>query len=259
VNNPDRLAALEEERAFLLRSLTDLEREYTAGDVDEADYQTLKDDYTTRAAQAMRGVDAGKAALPARRKMSWVKFVGGIAVCALASVLIGWLLTRSTTDRRAGDVITGGGPVTDEVNALLVEARTQQQIDPRASLEAYDKVLAIEPDNVEAHTYSGWTKAIVAFGVPEGDDRRDLLVDSAMISLDRAREIDPNYTDAQCFTAIVRFRFQNDAAGAKEPLDRCREGDLPAEVAGLVSALGTQVDEAVANGTTADSTAPQTT
>ena len=32
--NPDRLAELEEEQRFLLRSLSDLEREYEAGDVD---------------------------------------------------------------------------------------------------------------------------------------------------------------------------------------------------------------------------------
>ena len=36
--DPDALAALEEERDFLLRSLQDLEREYAAGDVDESDY-----------------------------------------------------------------------------------------------------------------------------------------------------------------------------------------------------------------------------
>ena len=33
--DPDRLAELEEERRFLLRSLNDLEREYRAGDIDE--------------------------------------------------------------------------------------------------------------------------------------------------------------------------------------------------------------------------------
>ena len=42
----DRLAALEEERRFLLRSLNDLEREHDAGDVDDLDYQSLKDGYT---------------------------------------------------------------------------------------------------------------------------------------------------------------------------------------------------------------------
>ena len=44
----DRLAELEEERHYLLRSLTDLEKEHDAGDVDDLDYHTLKDGYTVQ-------------------------------------------------------------------------------------------------------------------------------------------------------------------------------------------------------------------
>ena len=63
---------------------------------------------------------------------------------------------------------------------------------------------------------------------------------------DEDRAIDPTYPDAQCFTAIVRFRFAGDAEGAKEPLERCRAGDLPASVQGLVDALGSSIDDALA-------------
>jgi hypothetical protein len=252
--NPDRLAALEEERSFLLRSLADLEREHDAGDVDDDDYHTLKDDYTVRAAAAMRAVEQGKANLPARRSMTWQRFVAGAALCLAASVIIGWVLTRATTDRREGDVITGGGPRVDDVNSLLVEARSLQTSDPRASIETYERILKLEPDNVEALTYRGWTVAFVALQMSEGDEGRDVLVASAAEYLDRARAADPTYPDAQCFTAIVRFRFQNDAAGAKDPLDQCRSGNLPVEVAGLVDALGTQIDDALAAGDTAATT-----
>ena len=48
------LARLEEEREFLLQSLRDLEREREAGDIDDADYARLRDDYTTRAAATLR-------------------------------------------------------------------------------------------------------------------------------------------------------------------------------------------------------------
>ena len=48
--NPDELARLEEERKFLLDSLRDVERERAAGDIDDADYATLKSGYTQRAA-----------------------------------------------------------------------------------------------------------------------------------------------------------------------------------------------------------------
>ncbi|MBV8305542.1 MAG: hypothetical protein JOZ04_15120, partial [Acidimicrobiia bacterium] len=44
----DALADLEEQRRFLLQSLKDLDREREAGDIDDLDYRTLKDDYTAR-------------------------------------------------------------------------------------------------------------------------------------------------------------------------------------------------------------------
>ena len=51
--------ALLEERDFLLGSLDDLEAEYAAGDLDDADYESLKADYTTRAARVLRAIEAG--------------------------------------------------------------------------------------------------------------------------------------------------------------------------------------------------------
>jgi tetratricopeptide (TPR) repeat protein len=49
-------AALEDERDFCLRSLRDLEAERDAGDIDDADYEFLKDAYTARAAAALRAL-----------------------------------------------------------------------------------------------------------------------------------------------------------------------------------------------------------
>ena len=64
--NPDRLAQLEEERAFLLGSIRDLDREHEVGDVDDADYQTVRDGYVARAAAVLREIDEGRSAMPAR-------------------------------------------------------------------------------------------------------------------------------------------------------------------------------------------------
>ena len=69
--NPDALAALEEQRDFLLRSLRDLETEFAAGDVDDHDYRTLKDDYTVRAAAVLRAIDDGRAASPRPMPSEW--------------------------------------------------------------------------------------------------------------------------------------------------------------------------------------------
>ena len=262
--DPDSLAILEEERVFLLRSLTDLEREYEAGDVDDQDYVALRDDYTARAAGVLRAIEAGRSALPPRRPTDWRRILVGTGAAVVAVVLIGWALTRGTSDRREGDTITGG-PIDSEVagsgsdvNSLLVQARQLQTSDPLASIMLYEQVLAQEPENVEALTYRGWTAAFVALGLPEGADR-DVLVDSATTFLDQARAIDPSYPDAQCFTAIVRFRFAGDAEGAKEPLEQCRAGDLPASVQGLVDALGSSIDDALAENGGATMTTTATT
>lgn len=48
--------SLEEDRDYLLRSLEDLEQEREAGDIEEADYLTLKEDYTARAADVLRSL-----------------------------------------------------------------------------------------------------------------------------------------------------------------------------------------------------------
>ncbi len=250
--NPDRLAELEQERDFLLASLADLERENTAGDIDPGDYATLKDDYTARAAAVLRAISDGHAARPARQPRNRGRLLMAIAATAVLAVVAGWLLVRSTTDRRPGDVITGGGPSapdgTDPVS-LMVQARATMSTDPLAALQLFDRVLADEPTNVEALTYRGWSALFPAFGLPEGESR-DVLVASAARFLDQARSADPTYVDAQCFTAILKFRFQGDAAAAKDPYDRCIAGDLPSSVAAFVGALGSSIDEALASPST---------
>src|SRR4051794_35217879 len=60
--DPDELAALEEQRDFLLASIVDLDREHDAGDLEDDDYRTLKDDYTARAAEVLRAIDERHAA-----------------------------------------------------------------------------------------------------------------------------------------------------------------------------------------------------
>ena len=97
VLDPDALAALEDERDFLLRSLADLEREHEAGDVDHTDYVALKDDYTARAAAVLRSIEQRRTAIAdaapapsAGRRLAWV---AGIVVLA---VVAGFLIARAS-------------------------------------------------------------------------------------------------------------------------------------------------------------------
>jgi hypothetical protein len=231
--NPDRLAELEEERRFLLRSLDDLEREYAAGDVDEADYVTLRDGYTVRAAAVLRAIDEGKAALPTRRVRSWPRLVAVVAVVALIAVGLGWWVARSSGQRLPGQELSGGIP--GDVSAQLTEARLVLGTDPLRAQELYNQVLEERPDHPEALTYSGWLLAINSLGASE--EVRALALDTARASLARAIESDPSYADPHCLLAVIEANFSDDPAAAEPFVQACLDRNPPADMRGLIQEL----------------------
>jgi hypothetical protein len=237
--DPDELAAWEEERRFLLGSLRDLEREHAAGDLDDADYRTLRDGYTARAADVLRSIEAGQAALPPKPARRAGRLVVMWAAVAAVAVVAGVLVARASGDRGAGGSATGG--ITDSVAATLSRARQAEVDDPRAAIDLYRKVLAEDPDNAEALTYLGWLE--IRTGAATGADD---LVGQGEAHLARAIEVAPEYADAHCFTAIVRFRLREDPAGADAALSRCTAADPPQAVAGLLAGLQAEIDTALA-------------
>ncbi len=251
--NPDELAQLEEERSFLLRSLDDLEREHAAGDVDDDDYASLRDDYVARAAIVLREIETGVAQLPPRPPRRWGRVaVGVVAVFALA-VGAGWLVSRSSGQRLPGQTITGGG-ADDSTSALLSQARSLGFGDPVQSIELYSQVLQVDPDNVEALTYRAWLLGLSSSGASE--DVQALALEQVRADLARAIELDAKYPDAHCFLGILEFRYAGDPAAAKDHLEQCQAFDPPAEVQGFVDAIIAEVDAALASGSAPTSTAP---
>ena len=115
----DRLAELEEERAFLLRSLDDLDREHDAGDIDETDYVTLRDGYTARAAAVLRAIESEQAALPSARPRNWRRITLWAAVVVVVAVAAGVLVAWASGDRMPGD--TSSGDIAQNVTAKLAE------------------------------------------------------------------------------------------------------------------------------------------
>lgn len=241
--DPDRLAELEEERRFLLRSLTDLEREYEAGDVDEIDYRELKDGYTARAAATLRAIESGRSRLPAAPPPDWRRRgIAAVAIVALIAV-VWWALSTSSAQRLPGQQISGLDP-RDERQVLMSQARAVQFRDPAAAAAIYATVLERDPDDVEALTYRGWTLALSTVG--EADDgRATTALEESAAALLRAIEIDPEYPDPFCFLGIVQFRFVGDAEVALPLVDGCLAADPPADVRGLVEELRDDVVAAV--------------
>jgi hypothetical protein len=241
--NPDRLAELEDERAFLLRSLDDLDREHEAGDIDADDYTTLRDGYTARAATVLRAIESEQSALPPKRPRNYARWALWSAVLVVLAVLAGVLVAWASGDRLPGD--TSSGDIAESVTSKLAEARSLQTTDLKGAIERYDEVLKVEPDNPEALAYRGWLVALVGSQAGAAD-----LVQRGEQSLQRAMEVAPSYADPFCFEAIVRFRLLNDAPGASAPVDRCMALNPPQQVLGLVQGLKAEIEAATSGSTT---------
>jgi tetratricopeptide (TPR) repeat protein len=195
--DPDELAALEDERDHLLTSLEDLEREHDAGDLDDADYATLKDDYTARAAEVLRAIEEQRelfraAAAPRDRGRTLLVVTAVLAFAVLAGVLV----ARGAGIRGAGTLTGNDGTLTEE----LADCQPLAFQDPARGVRCYDEILRSSPDNPEALTYRGW--ALVRDGrIREGTE-----------AIDRAIELAPDFADARVFRAIVLARAGEAAA-----------------------------------------------
>ncbi len=252
----DVLAVLDDEQASLLRSLTDLQREYDAGDLVEADYLALRDDYTVRAADLLRRRSSMKAGVQetvavarrARAQRPWRRPMGVIATIATA-LGIGVAVARFAGERVGSQGLTGsvrsaGAARSNEVSALLTKAQQNLSTDPFTALQTYDAVLAIDPENPEAIAYGGWLVRIVAQSA-KGPQREELLK-RAGERLDHAVEVAPGYPDARAFRGILRLRDLNDAVGADADFTALAALNPPAFVKQLVGSASDEAKAAVA-------------
>lgn len=224
------LAALEEQREFLLRSLEDLEREHAAGDVDDHDYQALRDDYTARAAAVLRELDGGRVGPPEPRRASPRRTVAVVAGVVAFAVAAGVLVAQTVGRRDPGEVATGG--IRQSVTEKLNEAgRRAGEGDLDAAIALYDEVLADDPTHAEALTYKGWLQTL------DGDTASglELLLEAATSN--------PDYPDVHAFLAIVFYRNGLVEQAARE-LERLDALDPPAVIRDLTEDLRAQVDAA---------------
>jgi hypothetical protein len=231
--NPDQLAELEEERRFLLRSITDLDREHLYGDVDDNDYQTLRDGYTARAATVLRAIDDGHVGTsPPRRRRPKV-FVAWIVGTLLVACVAGWLVARTSGQRLPGQAITGGLPG-DEVAQKLAEARQLLGVNPQQAIIRYQQVRELDPNNAEALTYMGWL--IAQSGTSTAAAGAEFLRG--------AIKIDPTYADPHCFLAITSADFLQppDLDTARSEAQACLDNNPPAQMVQLVQSFISRLD-----------------
>lgn len=231
----EQLASLLEQRDFLLQSLEDLEAERAAGDIDEADYRALEEDYTRRAANVIRAIEARQARIAerrdgGRRRGSVLAWIAGVVV---VGVVAGVLLGRATGSRGGGEAT---GDVRESTRTLLVEAQGAFAAgDAQEAVDLYGQALELSPGNVEALTYRGWLRY-------QALDRPD----EAWADFDEAVAVDPEYPDVRIFRAVA-FLEEGDADSAEEELAAYDAiGDQPPFAAQLLASFRLRERVAVA-------------
>jgi cytochrome c-type biogenesis protein CcmH len=141
-----------------------------------------------------------------------------LGVVAVVVVLAGVLVARSVGDRSAGDTLSGD--IRSSTRTLLADAGVAS---PDEAVSLYSRVLEIQPSNVEALAYRGWSHWRA------GDRAR------GRSDLDEAVAVDPAYPDVRVFRASQRHADGNHA-GAAEDLVVLDGLEAPPIVGDLLSA-----------------------
>ena len=168
-----------------------------------------------------------------------------MALCAIAVAIavVSWVLIASSAERKAGQEATGLDP-RSERQVLMAQARSVQFRQPGVAAELYAQVLELDPDDVEAMTYFGWTLGLDASSNPTlTDEQVDQRLAQSVSLLETATQLDPSYPDPQCFLGIAHFRFLDQPEQASPLIDECLAGNPPADIRSLVEPLRAQIDE----------------
>jgi len=213
------------DRAFVERSLADLEREHAAGDLADDDYRQLRADYERR----LRG-DAAPARPPARPGF----VVAGVAFVVVVAVAAGVLVARSAGRREDGGSITGGVP---EAAATTVAGPTTTLADDLArcrtlaggdAIDCFTAYTDAHPDDPDGFIEFGLF-AINA-GMQNGSPQ---LLDAGESFLGRALELDPADVTARVYLAVLLERTDRLDEAAAE-CARLAEAEVPADLRPLL-------------------------
>lgn len=256
--DPDALAAAEEQRDFLLRSLADLEREHDAGDLTDEDYEELKDDYTARAAAAIRAIEHHEAAFAdAKRARNPIRTLAIVVGVGLFAALSGIMVAKAMGARKAGESASGGVTMKLTPSQKANECNSMMGTDPTGAFECFTKVLEEDPENPVALTWSAWQLSLAAQSATGSDQA--LLQARAGARLEEAVKADPNYSYARAFRAVVAYR-NGRYEDAKRFLAEFEERNPSTDAARIIESMDLEgkIDAALAGGGTTTSTTPST-
>ena len=224
-------AQLLRERGHLRDELNELEFDFQSGKLSASDYDALKQDVESKGGlvmQQLKSLPAEIKAKPPEKKFKtaknpgahnhpfkrWQLITGGLFLL-LIGLTLGVFLTQSIRPRQGeGDTMTGGfmtgtNSASNETGAALAEGKQafERQEYPRA-IEAFKKVLAVDPTNPEAHGYMGFILMQAGHG------------DGALLAFDKALSRAPNFPMALWGKGMVLYQDKKDFNGARAIFER---------------------------------------
>jgi tetratricopeptide (TPR) repeat protein len=247
----------EDELVFARRSLDDLEEELLVGEIKNEDYEHLKAKYERRLKRlekqdrdddpvsSIENQDVPKVAPKKRNAASRrMLLIGSVIVCAAA--LMFWVVQSAET-RSSVDGLTGGN--SSSTQQLLLKARSLLGSDRVQAREHFQRVLLVEPDNLEARTYVAWidrleTREKLASGTLSADESRAQFLDIRN-RLEQVTELSSQYADPRCFQAVIDIRDLQDPLAALGSYRACVSANPNQTTQALVSAVGPDIDAAL--------------
>ena len=232
--DPGPRAQLLSQRDRLYDELKELEFDFEAARLSEADYRALRTEAETKAARVLNQLDATTASRAAVSQVAataaskrgteaktdvrkWQLAAGG-AFLLIFGLLLGVLLTKSLRPRTSdqdsitGDFLTGTAPNPmnkNQVASLIAEGK--DAFDKRqwpAAIEAFKKVLNADPNQPEAHTYMGFI--LIEAGHADG----------ALLAFEKALSNSPNFPAALWGKGMILYREKQDYTGARQVFEQ---------------------------------------
>ena len=238
-------AHLIHEQARRYTELQELEFDYQKGRISDADYRDLRPRYEAQAANVLKELDSSSALAmtetQSRGAKRQTKYAGpaqtgkalsrrGRVFAAIGAFLLVFGVTlgvflgkslrprSSEQDSITGDFLTGTGPGGISASSAMGGADLQSLLtqghaaferkDWSQAIDAFKKVIAIDSDHPEAHTYMGLILTQAGHA------------DSALLAFNRALSTNPEFPLALWGKGMVLYRDKGDFPGARQNLEK---------------------------------------
>ena len=245
----ERRQQLEEERDFLMASLDDLELEHESGGIDDESYAELHDDYTARAAAAIRtlrdGVDVTPPAPPrsssrTRRRAVLVSLVlvFAIAVGTSLAYALGARLpgqtssgnsqaapsttnaTQAALSKKIDDLQTKVNASPDDYDLRLDLARAYEENgDLQNALKQSDAAITIDANRPEGNANAARLLYLASEAAP-AQEAKNTLISQALAGLNQAIMVGPDYPDSYYFRAVLYSQALRNYLAAQSDLQQ---------------------------------------